>query len=332
MPGAPAFHFNLGTAPRTAGDLQGAVGAYLAAFRLNPKDGRLALFAGAALEAAGRREDAAILFSLGDDVDPAVRRAKDRADLDPEIRRRSAIADRVMREHFTRLHAACRRGLRARAAASGGGAPPDVSRVRGAIWIQTHDRPGRLPHAGPAAEPFLHAGPAGDADHAARAVALGGGHRGEDGRSARRNISPPSRPARRTRRTSTRQRVRRSGASCAGTSDWSSLHLYKVDGGDAVRPAFPENAGGARGRRHRARRGPAGGALLLRLKPGAHIPPHFGDREQPDHDPPAAHRAGRLRDPRRRRARTPGAKASSSPSTTASSTKPGIARPRIASC
>ena len=76
-----------------SGDLPGAIGAYLDAFRLNPKDGRLALFAGAALEAAGRRDAAATLFSLGDDIDPAVRRAKDRADLDPEIRRRSAVAD-----------------------------------------------------------------------------------------------------------------------------------------------------------------------------------------------------------------------------------------------
>jgi tetratricopeptide (TPR) repeat protein len=97
-PDAPAFHFNLGTARELGGDLPGAIRAYLAAWKLNPKDGRLALFAGAALAAAGRREQAAILFSLGDDVDPAVRRAKDRPELDPEIRRRSATADRIMRE------------------------------------------------------------------------------------------------------------------------------------------------------------------------------------------------------------------------------------------
>jgi Aspartyl/Asparaginyl beta-hydroxylase len=63
-------------------DLAHAVDAYLTAWRLNPRDARLALFAGAALEAAGRREDAAVMSSLGDDLDLAVRRAKDRSDID----------------------------------------------------------------------------------------------------------------------------------------------------------------------------------------------------------------------------------------------------------
>ena len=95
MPREPAFHFNLGTAREKQGDIARAVDAYLAAFRLNPRDARLALFAGAALEAAGRREESAMLFSLGDDIDLAVRRAKDRLDIDPEIRRRSAISGRA---------------------------------------------------------------------------------------------------------------------------------------------------------------------------------------------------------------------------------------------
>jgi len=103
-PKAPAFHFNLGTAREFGGDLPGAIKAYLSAWNLDPSDGRLALFAGAALAAAGRREDAAILFSLGDDVDPAVRQAKDRPHFDSEFRRRSETADRVMRELFTNLH------------------------------------------------------------------------------------------------------------------------------------------------------------------------------------------------------------------------------------
>ncbi len=44
MPGEPAFHFNLGTAREKQGDLGRAVDAYLAAWRLNPRDARLALF------------------------------------------------------------------------------------------------------------------------------------------------------------------------------------------------------------------------------------------------------------------------------------------------
>ena len=134
QPQSPAFHFNLGTAREKLGNVAGAIEAYLAAYRLNPQDARLALFAGAALEAAGRREDAATLFSLGDDVDLAIRRAKENPRLDPEIRRRSAVADRVMREHFTRLHSAAVDESERRAGC-------DLARVRRAIWTQTHDGP-----------------------------------------------------------------------------------------------------------------------------------------------------------------------------------------------
>ena len=109
-PGSPALHFNLATAREMQGDLPGAIRAYLEAWRLDPSEARIALFAGAALEAAGRREDAATMFSLGDDLDLAVRRAKDNPSMDPEIRRRSAIADRVMREHFISLLIICPRG------------------------------------------------------------------------------------------------------------------------------------------------------------------------------------------------------------------------------
>ena len=59
QPKSGAFHFNLGTAREKLGDLTGAIDAYLNAYRLNPQPSPPALFAGAALEAAGRRNDAA---------------------------------------------------------------------------------------------------------------------------------------------------------------------------------------------------------------------------------------------------------------------------------
>ena len=144
QPRAPAFHFNLGTAREQLGDLAGAINAYLGAYRLNPKDGRLALFAGVALEAAGRRDEAVTMFTFGDDVDPELRKAKDDPRLDPEIRRRSAIADRAMREHFTRLHAQAIDVLERRSGT-------DLARVRRAIWPQTHDGPVQL-------SPYVDAG------------------------------------------------------------------------------------------------------------------------------------------------------------------------------
>ncbi|HEU4517077.1 MAG TPA: tetratricopeptide repeat protein, partial [Steroidobacteraceae bacterium] len=226
MPREPAFHFNLGTAREKQGDIARAVEAYLAAWRLNPKDARLALFAGAALESAGRRQDAAVLFSLGDDIDLAVRRAKDRPDIDPEIRRRSATADRVMREHLTGLHAAAVTAFE-REATAANGEPPDVARVRNAVWVQTHDRPftyltpnqkpalfympdlpavpvvprERLPWAG-----ALEARTAELRDEYLAAVAAGAEHSPYVDAATRGPIW---------------QQLR-------GKLDWSSLHLYKV--------------------------------------------------------------------------------------------------------
>lgn len=278
MPREPAFHFNLGTAREKQGDIARAVEAYLAAWRLNPKDARLALFAGAALESAGRREDAAVLFSLGDDIDLAVRRAKDRPDIDPEIRRRSATADRVMREHLTGLHAAAVTAFE-REATAANGEPPDVARVRNAVWVQTHDRPftyltpnqkpalyympdlpavpvvprERLPWAG-----ALEARTAELRDEYLAAVAAGAEHSPYVDAATRGPIW---------------QQLR-------GKLDWSSLHLYKVGMETAFVRAFPKTLAALELADVVRLEGRPIELLFSRLRPGAHIPPHFGTENQ----------------------------------------------------
>jgi aspartate beta-hydroxylase len=272
-PRQPALHFNLGTALEKAGDLGRAVGAYLAAWRLNPKDARLALFAGAALEAAGRREDAATLFSIGDDLDPAVRLAKDRPGLDPEIRRRSATADRVMREHFTRLHERAVDDF-ARGVAQPG-SPPALARVRAAIWVQTHDRP--FTYRTPAQKPSLFYMPdlpareftprqelswAGDVEsHTAAirdeylaAVAGGAQHAPYVEAGAR---SPLWRELR-------------------GNPDWSALHLYKLAEATALAKQFPKTLAALAAADVVRIAGKPMELFFSRLKPGTHIPPHYG--------------------------------------------------------
>ena len=274
-PVSPAFHFNLGTARELSGDLPGAIGAYLDAFRLNPKDGRLALFAGAALEAAGRREEAAILFSLGDDVDPAVRRAKDRADFDLEIRRRSAVADNVIREHFTQLHAAAMDTLERSAAASGGAAQPDLSRVRGAIWIQTHDQPFeyRTPNQQPSLFympdlPAQSITPRARFPWAAAIEALTAEVRGEYLAAVDAGAQhAPYVDA------STRSPVWRE---LRGNRDWSSLHLYKVAEETPFAKLFPKTLKALEAADVVRVDGRPVELFFSRLKPGTHIPPHFG--------------------------------------------------------
>jgi aspartyl/asparaginyl beta-hydroxylase (cupin superfamily) len=273
-PSAPAFHFNLGTAREFAGDLAGAIAAYLAAFRLNPRDGRLALFAGAALEAAGRRDEAAVLFSLGDDVDPAVRRAKDRPDFDPEIRRRSAIADRVMRAHFTRLHAEAVEAF-ARESAGPGEAAPDLSRVRAAQWVQTHDAPiaYRVPQQQPSLfyMPDLPAMPVTPRERLPWAAAV------EAQLDAVRSeylaaveagsVHAPYVDA------GTRSPVWKE---LRGNLDWSSLHLYKVTQETPFARLFPRTLAALEVADVVRVEGRPVELFFSRLKPGAHIPPHFG--------------------------------------------------------
>lgn len=272
MPREPAFHFNLGTAREKQGELARAVDAYLAAWRLNPKDARLALFAGAALEAAGRREDAAVLFSLGDDIDLAVRRAKDRPDIDPEIRQRSATADRVMREHFTQLHEAAVSAFERDAA---GGGPPDVGRVRSAIWVQTHDRP--FKYLAPSQKPSLFYVP----DLPAMPVV------------PRERLSWASAVEART--AEVREEYLAAVATGAALSpyvdaatrgpiwqnlrgklDWSSLHLYKVGAETPFVKLFPKTLAALEAADVVRLEGRPVELLFSRLLPGAHIPPHFG--------------------------------------------------------
>lgn len=267
-PRSPAFHFNLGTAREALRDLAGAVAAYLDAYRLNPKDARLALFAGVALEAAGRRIDAATLFSLGDDIDPSVRHAKDRPDLDPEIRRRSAIADRVMREHFTRLHAEA-------VAEFGKRGPADLPRVAAAIWTQTHDGPVRFRTPGQQPSLFYMPDlPASEftprerlhwaAEIESHTVAI------RDEFLAAVEAGTPLAPyvAAETRSPVWRE--------LRGNLDWSALHLYRMAEETPLAKLFPKTLAALKAADIVRIEGRPMELFFSRLKPGAHIPPHHG--------------------------------------------------------
>jgi aspartate beta-hydroxylase len=269
-PRAAIFPFKLGLCKERAGDLAGAAQSYVEAFRTNPRDWRTALFAGYALDAVGRHEDAAVVFSLGDDVNLAVRTAKDDPSADPEIRMRAKVADRVFCEFFTALHA--RAVDEAESLAPGA----DLSRVRRAIWPKTHDQP--VHYRTPLQEPSIFYCP---------------------------DLEPaPTMPRDRLPWAETVEAATddirseylaaiQSGASMEpyihaqwpdpaweklrGQLDWSSLHLYAAAHETPFAQAFPKTLAVLR----------STGVLPLvqgtpvelffsRLKPGAHIPPHFG--------------------------------------------------------
>jgi len=270
-----SFQFNLGIAREKAGDLPGAIDALLAACRLNRRDWRMALFAGAALEAAGRRDEAAVVFSLGDDVDPAMRAARNNPALDPEIRRRSAIADRVMREHFSRLHARAVDECERRAVAASG-VKPDLARVRNAIWTQTHDRPFkfRTPRQEPSVfyMPDLEARPVTPRERlpwAAKIEAAADEIRGEYLAALAADVAmAPYVDA--SEKSPTWQGLR-------GNLDWSALHLYKSAQGTPLRSHFRKTLQVLEAADVvRVEDGNPIEMFFSRMRRGAHIPPHFG--------------------------------------------------------
>jgi Flp pilus assembly protein TadD len=270
-----AFRFNLGIAREAAGDLPGAIDALLAAFRLNPRNSRFALFAGAALEAAGRREEAAVVFSLGDDVDPAMRTSSNNLALDPEIRKRSAIADRVMREHFSRLHDRAIDECERRAVTASG-VKPDLARVRNAIWPQTHDRP--FTYRTPKQQPSVFYMP----DLEARAItprerlpwaamieAATGDIRSEYLAAVAAGVAmAPYVDA--NIKEPTWQELR-------GKLDWSALHLYKSAQATPLLSHFPRTLQALQAADVvRVEGGNAIEMFFSIMRPRAHIPPHFG--------------------------------------------------------
>lgn len=269
-PQAAVFPFKLGRCKERTGDLAGAVHAYLAAFRLNPEDWRVALFAGYALEAVGRREDAAMVFSLGDDVNLAVRTAKDDPRADPEIRKRATVADRVFCEVFTAIHH--RAVDEAERVAQGA----DLSRLRRAIWPKTHDQ--TFAYRDPLQQPSIFyfpdleptptmpreslpwAAAVEAATDAIRAEYLAAVQNG----AAMAPYIPNEWP------DPAWDKLR-------GQTNWSALHLYVSARETPFAKAFPKTLAVLK----------ATGALPLvqgvpvelffsRLTPGTHIPPHFG--------------------------------------------------------
>ena len=181
-----------------------------------------------------------------------------------------------MREHLTQLHDAAVSAFEREAAATGGG-PPDVRRVRNAIWVQTHNRPfeyfaprarnrasftcrtcpqcrsfraSRLPWAA-----AVEARTAEVRDEYLAAVAAGA-----VAFALRRRVHP---------RTDLAGLARQARLVFAAPLQGRS--------GNATCAPVPEDAGGTGGRRRRAAsKGGRWSSCFRGCRPGAHIPPHFG--------------------------------------------------------
>lgn len=262
----------LTTVLERAGRSEEALEVYLNAFRRKPNDTRLALFAGVALEQAGRTEDAAIVFSLGDDVDPQMRKLHLHPQAAPELRENSLKADRRIREHYTALH---ERSVNEAAHLLGVEAS-QLYRIRQAIWPQTHVQSFeyRTPLQAPDIfyMPDLPAAPTVSRERLAWAKTLEACTdlvRAEYRRAVEAGaLMQPYVHA------GTKSPV---WSELRGNKDWSSLHLYaRAEETPAVR-FFPQTLKALEAADVvRVGKGNPIEMFFSRLAPGTHIPPHFG--------------------------------------------------------
>lgn len=228
----------------------------------------LALFAGNALLDEGREEEAIAIWSLGDDVNPGLRRVKDDPKAPEQVRTDSARADEHFRRFFSDLH---RRAVSEFGEREGA----DVSRVRDGIWSLTHDSDFRFetPKQRPMVfyMPDLPASPSTDRSELPWAEGLESAWtdiRDEFLAASRdESLMEPYVPA--DIPTPAWQKL-------SGTLDWSAIYLFDKSQPTGLAEHFPKTMAAFEQAELVRVDGNPMEIFFSRLKPGAEIPPHHG--------------------------------------------------------
>ena len=105
---------------------------YLAAFRADPQNAPLALYAGAALDREGRRDEALAVWTFGDDANPALRSIRHHPEASAQMRAHSSRADTAIRDHFNGLHLKTINDFAATLEHD------DLDRIRNGVWTHYH--------------------------------------------------------------------------------------------------------------------------------------------------------------------------------------------------
>ncbi|WP_374763611.1 aspartyl/asparaginyl beta-hydroxylase domain-containing protein [Yunchengibacter salinarum] len=281
-PDHAATWYRLAVVEEQVGTRQGAIRAYGRALRLDPKNALTRLYAGAYLhegaagQAAEQRAGLA-LMSEARDLDPRFARPAEMPGVAEETRRRAALADGLLRRHFTDLHHAALDSL-----VAAGTSATALDRLRRAVWPQTHDHerygPVRFAHADqrphvfyiPDLAPITFA----ERRHmpwAETVEAASGAVKAEVTR-ALTTLERAGRPY-----LEAGMGLDESFAHLEGSLNWTALDLYR--GGQPnpeVLDLLPETDAVLR-RMPLVRRGDHPLEVFLSLlRPGQHIPPHYG--------------------------------------------------------
>jgi len=247
---------------------QSSIAALTSAFLERPGNARAALAAGSALCEAGQTELAVAVWTLGDDINPTIRRLKDNPEAPDQRRRMSALADAMLCEFLAGLH---QRAVDAFEVQTGAHVP----RVRNAVWTLTH--PTHVTFREPAQKPLVFYMP----DLPAAAVepreafdwvvdleAAVPAIRREYEANIRSGIAAePYVPA--GARAPEWQQL-------SGSLDWAAIHLYQEAQETPAAARFPETVRALDAVQLVRIGGTPMEVFFSRLKPGTHIPPHHG--------------------------------------------------------
>jgi len=264
--------YALAGAAHGAGDWRQAAAAYHTLLRARPDDALVLLFLAIALGASGQEQAAARAYSLGSDLGGDLYHTLFEDQATPaDLRQRILEADRRLRQTLTELHA--------EAVAEVAEAHPgeDLSRIRQAVWVQTHPEPVAFRHPqqrpwsfyvpGLEARPFFEREEFDWVDELERHYPE---IRAEVESSL--DIDADTLP------------YLRGAVTGAGEVDhlrdsraWTSLHLYAdAKENSDLRPRFPATFAALERVPVVAVNGTPVEAFFSVLQPGAHITPHFG--------------------------------------------------------
>ncbi len=261
QPEAHRLFFDQAYAAEMGGDTPRALAGYREACKLAPAQGRYYLYFGCALDAAGRHNDALMVWSAGSDVDPMVRQAQFHPKADADLKQRSALADRNLTKHLSQLH---RQSV-----------PDNLSRVAEAVWVQTHDVP--FAYKQERQQPTMFYMPDLPAhaiverqmlEWAAALEAATDAIRAEYLTSASPDLGAPYIPA-----------AKMQGAQwdkLRGSSDWQAIHLYKDGIKQPEAAGFPATLKALETVPTVMLDGAPLEVFFSVLSANTHIPPHFG--------------------------------------------------------
>ncbi|MCB2112845.1 MAG: aspartyl/asparaginyl beta-hydroxylase domain-containing protein [Parvularculaceae bacterium] len=241
---------------------------YARAFLAKTNDPVTALYAGEAAYLAGALEVAVAIWSVGDDLDPQMLRLADDERAPQEARNVSKVANKSFKGFFTRQHADA---MDAMEREEGAGA----ARIRAAVWPLTHD--GGFEYITPMQRPtvfYVPALPAAPVEANARFPWVGeieaawADIRNEFERATAEKL--PMTPYVPEQMQGDEWRKLR------GAEDWSAIHLFKEATRTPLADRFPKTAAALSNVDLVKIDGVPLEAFFSRLKPGAHIPPHYG--------------------------------------------------------